>query len=52
VKHIVNALFAINELYPLGDKRAMKILQKVKNVPLNLEQRVEYVLCADKTLYT
>jgi hypothetical protein len=48
VKHIVNALFAINELYPLGDKRAMKILQDAKNVPFNLEQRVEDVLCANK----
>jgi hypothetical protein len=48
VKQIVNALFAINELYPLGDKRAMKILQNAKNVPLNLERRVEDVLCADK----
>jgi hypothetical protein len=48
VKHIVNALFAINELYPLGDKRAMKILQDAKDVPLNLEQRVEDILCADK----
>jgi nucleotidyltransferase-like protein len=48
VKHIVNALFAINEVYPLGDKRAIKILDSAKNVPLNLEQRVEHILCVDK----
>jgi Nucleotidyltransferase domain len=47
-KHIVNALFAINELYLLGDKRAMKILESAENVPLNLEQRVEHILCVDK----
>jgi hypothetical protein len=48
VKHIVNALFAINELYPLGDKRAIKILQNGAKIPLNLEERVEEILCADK----
>jgi nucleotidyltransferase-like protein len=48
VKYIVNALFAINELYPLGDKRAIKILQNAKKVPLTFEQRVEDILCADK----
>jgi hypothetical protein len=48
VKHIVTALFAINELYPLGDKRAIKILQNCKKTPLYLAERVEEILCVDK----
>ena len=48
VKNIVNALFAINELYPLGDKRAIDILDSVGKVPLNLKEKVENVLCAHK----
>lgn len=48
VKNAVNALFAINELYPMGDKRAIEILQNAGKIPLNLKERVENVLCADK----
>lgn len=47
VKNIVNALFAINELYPLGDKRAIEILENAGKVPLNLKEKVKNVLCAD-----
>src|SRR4030095_5862114 len=31
VKNIVNALFAINELYPIGDKRSIEILEKANS---------------------
>jgi nucleotidyltransferase-like protein len=48
VKNIVNALFAINELYPLGDKRAIQILEKTRKVPSHFEQKVEKILCVDK----
>jgi hypothetical protein len=48
VKNVVNALFAINELYPIGDKRAIEILQNASERPMNLKERVENVLCADK----
>lgn len=48
VKNVVNALFAINELYPMGDKRAIEILQSAGKIPLYLKEKVENVLCADK----
>lgn len=48
VKNIVNALFAINELYPIGDKRAIEILEQANTYPLNLKERIEHILCADK----
>jgi hypothetical protein len=48
VKNIVTALFAINELYPISDKRAIEILEKAGKKPLNLKEKVEHILCADK----
>jgi hypothetical protein len=48
VKNIVTALFAINELYPISDKRAIEILEKADKRPLNLKEKVEHILCADK----
>jgi len=48
VKNIVTALFAVNELYPIGDKRAIEILEKAGRKPLNLKEKVERILCADK----
>jgi hypothetical protein len=48
VKHLVDALFAMNELYPLGDKRAIKVLRNAEKTPLSLERRIETILCIDK----
>lgn len=48
VKNIVAALFAINEYYPVGDKRAIERLEKAAKKPANLKERIEIILCADK----
>ncbi len=48
VKNIVTALFAINELYPIGDKRAIEILENANKQPLNFKERIEDILCANK----
>jgi len=48
VKNVVNALFAINELYPMGDKRVIDTLENAAKTPLNLREKVENILCADK----
>jgi predicted nucleotidyltransferase len=44
VKNIVTALFAINEIYPLGDKRAIAILEKSQNCPAMLREKIENIL--------
>lgn len=44
LKSIVTALFAINEWYPMGDKRAIDLLVNAPYVPDCLRQRVEEVL--------
>lgn len=48
VKNIVTALFAINEIYPLGDKRAVEILEKVSICPPNLSNKINAVLSINK----
>jgi hypothetical protein len=48
VKNIITALFAINELYPIGDKRAIEYLEKSNIKPAQLKQKIESILCADK----
>lgn len=48
VKNIVMVLFAINELYPIGDKRAIEILEKANITPTFLKQKIETILCADR----
>jgi predicted nucleotidyltransferase len=48
VKSIVSALFAINERYALGDKRAIERLEEMARKPVNLKARIETILCADK----
>jgi predicted nucleotidyltransferase len=49
-KSIVNALFAINEIYPMGDKRAVSILEQAKQTPPNLTQKIDDILCCNKEL--
>ena len=48
VKNIVSALFAINEIYPIGDKRALEILEKTGKKPDQLKATVEDILCITK----
>lgn len=52
VKNIVTALFAINELYPMGDKRAIEILEQSKIKPANLTQKINNILCSNKDVLT
>ncbi|MBV6427293.1 MAG: hypothetical protein KIPDCIKN_01809 [Haliscomenobacter sp.] len=47
-KSIVMALFAINELYPMGDKRAITILEQTKSRPENLTSNIDDILCCRK----
>ncbi len=47
-KSIVMALFAINELYPLGDKRAVNILEQAKIRPESLTSKIDKILCCSK----
>jgi predicted nucleotidyltransferase len=48
VKNIITALFAINELYPMGDKRAVSILEQHKIRPESLTFKIESILCCNK----
>lgn len=48
IKNIVGAIFAINELYPMGDKRAIEILEKTNKKPINLKEKIEHILCVKK----
>lgn len=47
-KSIINALFAINELYPIGDKKAIEILEQADKHPKGLAEKVEKVLFLNK----
>jgi predicted nucleotidyltransferase len=47
-KNIVTALFAINEIYPLGDKRAISIIEKAPNCPRNLKEKIDGMLALNK----
>jgi predicted nucleotidyltransferase len=48
VNSIVSALFALNEIYPLGDKRAIRVLEKASEKPLNLSRKIDTILSCDK----
>jgi hypothetical protein len=43
IKNIVTALFALNEIYPLGDKRAITILEKTSKHPGKLKEKIENI---------
>jgi predicted nucleotidyltransferase len=47
-KYLVNTLFAVNEIYPMTDKRAIEILEKSSLHPENLKEKIEAVLCVQK----
>lgn len=44
-KNIVDALFALNEWYPLGDKRAIQLLDQAPQRPAQFASRVAAMLC-------
>ena len=46
VHNIVTALFAINELYQLGDKRAINILAEAGIKPKDFKEKIEMILGA------
>lgn len=48
MNNIVSALFALNEIYPLGDKRAIEIIEKATYKPVNLTNRINEILCFRK----
>lgn len=48
---IVNAIFALNELYPMGDKRAIEILEKTNKKPFDFRYKVNSILsCTNNSL--
>jgi predicted nucleotidyltransferase len=47
-KSIVTSLFAVNELYPMGDKRAISILEQAKIRPADLALKIDHILCCNK----
>ncbi|GAB3517962.1 nucleotidyltransferase domain-containing protein [Emticicia fontis] len=49
MKNLTMALFAINETYPISDKRAIDILEEAAKIPEDLRGRIEDILCIDKT---
>lgn len=48
MKNIVSALFAINEIYPMGDKRALSILEQAAIRPVNLTTEINGIMCCEK----
>ncbi|MDX2071788.1 MAG: nucleotidyltransferase domain-containing protein [Haliscomenobacter sp.] len=48
MNNIVSALFALNEIYPMGDKRAIDIIETAKNKPTNLTNKINSILSCDK----
>jgi len=48
VKNIVTALYGINELYPMGDKRSLERLKNASKKPICLEERINKILYLDK----
>jgi hypothetical protein len=47
-KSIITSLFAINELYPMGDKRAISILEQTKARPETLALKIDLILRCNK----
>lgn len=48
LKNIMDALFAINERYPISDKNSLQILEHTKKRPDSLSERIESILSTDK----
>lgn len=50
LKSIIQALFAINEIYPISDKKAIEILEKADHKPKDLAKKVKSILSAKPSL--
>ena len=50
LKSIIEALFALNLIYPISDKYAVQLLSNAAIVPANLEEKVNAVLEVDLTV--
>ncbi|MBC9931039.1 nucleotidyltransferase domain-containing protein [Chitinophaga qingshengii] len=48
VKNLVAAVFAINERYPLGDKRVMEQLQGATKIPPDFNEKIDGILSVSK----
>lgn len=48
MKNLIMTLFATNEIYPIGDKRAIEILEETQLKPVNLKEKIEQILSIDK----
>ncbi|RFS17043.1 nucleotidyltransferase domain-containing protein [Emticicia sp. C21] len=48
MKNLTMTLFAINEIYPMSDKRVIDILEETSKIPANLREKTEQVLCIDR----
>lgn len=48
INNIVSALFALNETYPMGDKRAINILEQAKIRPVGLAAKIDNILCCNQ----
>jgi len=48
MKNLIMTLFAINEIYPIGDKRAIDLLEETQLKPVNLKEKIEQILSIDK----
>lgn len=48
IKNMVMALFALNELYPISDKRAIDTLEKAAIKPAGLRDKIDHILSAGK----
>ncbi len=47
LKNIVDALYALNELYPLGDKNVIRKIVEMPKCPSNLQHQIENVLATN-----
>ncbi|MCY4780582.1 nucleotidyltransferase domain-containing protein [Sphingobacterium sp. UT-1RO-CII-1] len=47
LKSITEALFAINEIYPISDKLAIELLSKFQIIPNNFKEKVDAILHSD-----
>jgi len=47
-KSVITSLFAINELYPMGDKRAISILEQTNARPETLALKIDLILRCNK----
>lgn len=50
LKSMVSALFAINENYPIGEKYAIDLLEKMEHCPKDLKRKINSILTAKKPL--